>query len=125
MHSVTAQRKLVPDLAVEDARYMFSRGATTAFKESRKMKGKKLYGDSALDVTIAISSKDEDDMELEKRLRSGPPSHGVFASMVTVIPDVLTVEEANKQGFEMSNTIVGSNKLPPKNLLRCLTRWQC
>jgi hypothetical protein len=50
-----------------------------------------------VEETIAISSEDEDDIELSKRLRSDPPSPTAFAGMVRVKPEVLTVEEANAQ----------------------------
>jgi hypothetical protein len=82
---------------VDDARDMYSRNATATFREQRKLKGKKLYSDYAVEETIAISSEDEDDMELAKRLRSDPPSPTAFAGMVRVKPEVLTVEEANAQ----------------------------
>ena len=97
MRAATPQSKLVPILTVDDARDMYSRDATATFRERRKLKGKKLYGDYAIEETIAISSEDEDDMELAKRLRSDPPSPGAFAGMVKVKPEVLTVEEANEK----------------------------
>lgn len=97
MWVATPQSKLVPVLTVDDARDMYSRDATAAFKERRRTKGKKLYGDYAVEETIAISSEDEDDMELAKRLRSDPPSPTMFAGMVKVKPEVLTVEEANER----------------------------
>lgn len=97
MRVATPQSKLVPTLTVDDARDMFSRDATAAFRERRRMKGKKLYGDYAGEETIAISSEDEDDRELAKRLRSDPPSPSAFAGMVRVKPEVLTVEEANEK----------------------------
>ena len=40
-----------------------------AFKEHGRGKGMKLYNDYAANETIAISSKDKDDMEIAKRLR--------------------------------------------------------
>jgi hypothetical protein len=95
MLAATPQSKLVPVLTVDDARDMYSRNATATFREQRKLKGKKLYSDYAMEETIAISSEDEDDMELAKRLRSDPPSPTAFAGMVRVKPEVLTVEEAN------------------------------
>ena len=95
MRAATPQSKLVPVLTVDDARDMYSRDATATFRERRRLKGKKLYGDYAVEETIAISSEDEDDMELAKRLRSDPPSPTAFAGMVRVKPEVLTVEEAN------------------------------
>ena len=70
MRVATSQSKLVPVLTVDDARDMYSRDATATFREMRRLKGKKLYGDYAVEETIAISSEDEDDMELAKRLRS-------------------------------------------------------
>lgn len=97
MRVATPQSKLVPVLTVDDARDMFSRDATATFRERRKIKGKKLYSDYAVEETIAISSEDEDDRELAKRLRSDPPSPGAFAGMVMVKPEVLTVEEANEK----------------------------
>ena len=97
MRAQTPQSKLVPDLTVDDARDMFSRDATAAFRERRKLKGKKLYTEYAGEETIAISSEDEDDMEFAKRLRSDPPSPTAFAGMVRVKPEVLTVEEANEK----------------------------
>ena len=97
VRAVTPQSKLVPDLTVDDARDMFSRDATAAFRERRKLKGKKLYSEYAVEETIAISSEDDDDMELAKRLRSDPPSPTAFAGMVRVKPEVLTVEEANEK----------------------------
>ena len=95
MRAATPQSKLVPVLTVDDARDMYSRDATATFRERRRLKGKKLYGDYAVEETIAISSEDDDDMELAKRLRSDPPSPTAFAGMVRVKPEVLTVEEAN------------------------------
>lgn len=65
-------------LTVDDARDMVSRDATAAFWERRRLKGKKLYSDYAVEETVAKSSKDEDDMELAKRLRSDPPSLRAF-----------------------------------------------
>ena len=50
-----------------------------------------------MEETIAISSEDKDDMEPAKRLRSDPPSPTMFAGMVRVKPEVLTVHEANKK----------------------------
>ena len=97
MRVATPQSKLVPVLTVDDARDMFSRDATATFRERRRLKGKKLYGDYAVEETIAISSEDEDDIELAKRLRSDPPSPTAFAGMVRVKPEVLTVEEANEK----------------------------
>ena len=97
MRAATPQSKLVPVLTVDDVRDMFSRDATAAFRERRKMKGKKLYSDYAVEETIAISSEDEDDLELAKRLRSDPPSPTAFAGILRVKPEVLTVEEANAQ----------------------------
>ena len=93
----TPQSKLVPNLTVDDARDMFSRDATAAFRERRSGKGKKLYNEYAPEETIAISSEDDDDRELAKRLRSDPPSPSAFAGMVRVKPEVLTVEEANER----------------------------
>ena len=95
MRAATPQSKLVPVLTVDDARDMYSRDATATFRERRRLKGKKLYGDYAVEETIAISSEDDDHMELAKRLRSDPPSPTTFARMVRVKPEVLTVEEAN------------------------------
>ena len=97
MRAATPQSKLVPVLTVDDARDMYSRDATATFRERRKLKGKKLYGDYSVEETIAISSEDEDDIELAKRLRSDPPSPTAFAGMVRVKPEVLTVEEANEK----------------------------
>jgi hypothetical protein len=97
MRVATPTSRMVPVLTVDDARDMYSRDATATFREKRRMKGKKLYGDYAVEETIAISSEDEDDMELAKRLRSDPPSPGAFAGMVRVKPEVLTVEEANEK----------------------------
>jgi len=93
----TPQSKMVPLLTVDDAREMYSRDATAAFRDRRRMKGKKLYSEYAVEETIAISSEDEDDMELAKRLRSDPPSPTAFAGIVRVKPEVLTVEEANEK----------------------------
>ena len=97
MRVATPQSKLVPVLTVDDARDMYSRDATATFRERRKLKGKKLYGDYSMEETIAISSEDDDDIELAKRLRSDPPSPTAFAGMVRVKPEVLTVEEANEK----------------------------
>ena len=93
----TPQSKLVPDLTVDDARDMYGRDATAAFRERRRGKGKKLYSDYAPEETIAISSEDEDDREMAKRLRSDPPSPTAFAGLIRVKPEVLTVEEANER----------------------------
>ena len=95
MRAATPQSKLVSVLTVADAKDMYSRDTTATFRERRMLKGKKLYGDYAVEETIAISSEDEDDMELAKRLRSDPASPGAFAGNVRVKPEVLTVEEAN------------------------------
>ena len=93
----TPQSKLVPDLTVDDARDMYARDATAAFRDRRRGKGKKLYSDYAPEETIAISSKDEDDREMAKRLRSDPPSPTAFAGLIRVKPETLTVEEANER----------------------------
>ena len=93
--NATPQSKLVPALTVADARDMYSRDATTIFRERRKLKGKKLYIDYAGEETIAISSEDEDDFELGKRLREEPTSSRVISSNISLKPEVLTVEEAN------------------------------
>ena len=97
MRVATPQSKLVPVLIVDDARDMYSRDAIATLRERREIKGKKLYSDYVVEETIAISSEDEDDRELAKRLRSDPPSPGAFAGMVMVKPEVLTVEEANEK----------------------------
>lgn len=97
MLTATPQSKLVPAFSVDDARDMYSRDATANFRERRKLKGKKLYGDYSVDETIAISSEDEDDFELGKRLREEPTGPGGFASNIPVKPEVLTVEEANEK----------------------------
>ena len=89
----------MPNLTVDDAWDMYSQDATATFREMKKIKGKKLYGDYALEMTIAISSKDEDDIELAKQLRSDPPSPSAFAGTVRVKPEVLIVEEANENGL--------------------------
>ena len=52
---------------------------------------------ASVDETIAISSEDEDDFELGKRLREEPTGPGGFASNIPVKPEVLTVEEANEK----------------------------
>ena len=82
---------------VDDARDMYSRDVTATFRERRRLKGKKLYGDYAVEDMICISNEDEDDMELAKRLRLDPPPPTTFAGMVRVKPKVLTVEEANEK----------------------------
>lgn len=66
MWVATPQSKLVPILTVDNARDMFSRDATAAFMERMRLKGKKLYSDYIVEETIAVSSKDEDNMELTK-----------------------------------------------------------
>jgi hypothetical protein len=93
----TPQSKLVPDLTLDDARDMYARDATSAFRERRRGKGEKLYSDYAAEETIAISSEDDDDREMAKRLRSDPPSPTAFAGLIRVKPEVLTVEEANER----------------------------
>jgi hypothetical protein len=40
-----------------------SRDATMAFRERRKLKGKKLYSEYAVKETMVVSYKDEDNME--------------------------------------------------------------
>lgn len=50
-----------------------SRDATMAFRERRKLKGKKLYSEYAVKETMVVSYKDEDNMELVKRLRYEAP----------------------------------------------------
>ena len=75
MHS-----KLVPILTVDDAKDMYSKDAIATFRERRRLMGKKLYGDYAVEETITISSEDKDDMELAKRLRSDTlPRHCLHA----------------------------------------------
>ena len=69
MRVATPQSKLVHVLTVDDARGMYSRDATATFRGRRKLKGKKPYSNYAVEKTIAISSEDEDDMDLAKRLR--------------------------------------------------------
>jgi hypothetical protein len=51
MRIATPQSKMVPLLTVDDARDMYSRDATAAFRERRKMKGKKLYSEYAVEET--------------------------------------------------------------------------
>jgi len=97
MLTATPQSKLLPALTIADARDMYSRDATATFRERRKLKGKKLYGDYSVEETIAISSEDEDDFELGKRLREEPTSPRVIASNIPVKPETLTVEEANER----------------------------
>ena len=70
----TPHSKLVPVLTVDDARDMYSRVTTATFKKRKRLKGKKLYGNYAVEETIAMSKKDKDDMKLTKRLWSDPPS---------------------------------------------------
>lgn len=64
-----------------------------------------------MEETIAISSKDEDDMELAKRLRSDPPSLIVFVGMVRAKPEVSTVQEANKKMLRDEEQHVGLQKV--------------
>ena len=97
MRVATPQSKLVPQLTVEDAREMYSRDATAVFREKRLLKGKKLYGDYALEETIAISSEDEDDFELGKRLVEEASSSAPVAGNASVKPEALTVAEANER----------------------------
>ena len=97
MLAATPQSKLVPALTLADAREMYSRDATATFREKRRLKGKKLYGEYAGEETIAISSEDEDDFELGKRLREEPTSPRVIASNINPKPEALTVEEANRR----------------------------
>lgn len=66
-------------------------------RKRRKLKGKKLYGNYAVEETIAISSKDKDNIELAKRLTSDAPSPTAFTCMVRIKPEVLMVEEANEK----------------------------
>lgn len=97
MRVATPQSKMVLVLTVDDARDMYFCDATATFRERRKLKGKKLYGNYAVDETIAISNEDDDDLDLAKRLRSDAPSPTAFAGMVIVKLEVLTVEEANEK----------------------------
>ena len=60
----TLQSKLVQVLIVGDARDMYSRDATATFRVRKRLKGKELYGNYAVEEAITISSKDRDDMEL-------------------------------------------------------------
>lgn len=76
---------------------MFLRDATATFKEGRKMKGRKLFGDYAVEETIAISIEGEGNMELAKRLKSDPPSPRDFVGMVRVKPEVRTIKEVNEK----------------------------
>ncbi len=98
MRTATPQSKLVvPTLTIADAREMYSRDATETFRERRKLKGKKLYGEYSVEETIAISSEDEDDFELGKRLREEPTGPRVIPSNINPKPEALTVEEANRR----------------------------
>lgn len=96
MHSAAPQSKLVHDLTIDNTKDIFSKDTMATFKERRTLKGKKLYTKYPLDKTIAISSKEVDDMELIKKLRSHLPSPPAFLGMVTVKREVLVAEEANK-----------------------------
>lgn len=93
---------------------MYSRDATTTFREKMMLKDKTLYTIYDQAEAITISSKDKDDVELTKRLRSDPPSPMAFASMVKVKPKVLTLEEAiekrlrgKEQWFRLQKAIAG------------------
>lgn len=66
------------------------------FYERKRSKGKKLYSDYALVDTIAISSKDNDDCDMAKRLRSNALSPMAFTGLIRVKLEVLIVVEANE-----------------------------
>ena len=90
----TLQSKLVHVLTVDDAHDMYSRDSIAMFKERRRLKSKKFYGDYVLEEKIATSSEDKDDIEFVK---SDPPSPIAFPGMVRVEPKILTVQEENKK----------------------------
>lgn len=83
MRVVTPQSKLMHVLIMDDGRDMNSRDATATSRERRRLKGKKLYANYAIEETIAISIEDENDMEIAKML---PPSPLAFYGMVRVKP---------------------------------------
>jgi hypothetical protein len=74
-----------------------SRDATMAFRERRKLKGKKLYSEYAVKETMVVSYKDEDNMEQWRDWGMRLPSPTTFVGMVGMKPKMLTVEEANEQ----------------------------
>ena len=76
---------------------MYSRDATATFCEKTLLKGKKLYGDYSMEETIAISSEDEDDLELGKQLVEESSTSGPPAGNAPVRPEALTLAEANER----------------------------
>lgn len=78
----TPYTKLLHVFTVDDARDMYSNDATATFKEMKMLKRKKIYGNYAIEGTIAISNDDEDNMELAKWLRSDFLSPTAFTDMV-------------------------------------------
>lgn len=90
----TRQSKSVPDLMVDDTRDMYARDATMAFCEEGV--GKKLYKEYSKNENISISSEDDDDHEMAKRLRCNPPSPLAFVGLIYVKQKILVMEEANE-----------------------------
>lgn len=76
---------------------MYFKDMHATLREWRRLKGKKLYNDYAVEETIAISSKDKDNIELAKRLKLDHRSPTAFAGMVRMNPEVFTTEEANEK----------------------------
>lgn len=79
---------------MDDVRDMYSMDVTATFRERTRLKGKKLYINYSMEETMAISSEDEDNMELAKQLRSDPlcpQRHGEGETKI------LIVQEANKK----------------------------
>ena len=70
---VTPYNKLVPNLTVDNEKEIYSSDPTTTFRERKRLKGRKLYGDYAMEETIALSSRDEDHMDLPNGLGQIPP----------------------------------------------------
>lgn len=67
----------MPNLTVDDENEIYSNDPTTTFRERKMLKGKKFYGDYAMEETIAISSGDEDDMDLPNDLGQILPPYNV------------------------------------------------
>ena len=58
MRLATAQSKMVSVFIVDNARDLYSRDMTSTFRERKRLKGKKFYGNYAVEETMAISSED-------------------------------------------------------------------
>ena len=75
-----------------------------------------MYSKYAIKGTIAIFNENEDDKELARILRSDLFFSRTFVRVVRVKPEVLTMEEANKERLREEGNAFNSRKRWPKNL---------